>query len=69
MEDCVSPIQSVLIRELANLAITLAGKENQVLAFSAYYDHPVVEGVDPAQWEQRFRCNYDLPQANVSSVV
>ena len=52
------------IRELANLAITLAGKD-QVLAFSAYYDHPVVEGVDPALWEEWLHRNYTFPQANV----
>ena len=53
------------IREQANLAITLSGKENQVLAFSAYYDYPLVEGVDPALWEQWLHCDYALPQANV----
>lgn len=53
------------IRELANLSITLAGREDQVIAFAAYYDHPVVEGVDPALWEQWLHCNYNFPQANV----
>lgn len=53
------------VRERANLAITLAGKEDEVLAFAAFNDHPVVESVDPALWEQWLHSNYTFPLANV----
>ena len=54
-----------IIREKANLAITLAGKDENVLAFAAFYDHPLNKEVKQSEWESWFHVLCDCPQANV----
>ena len=52
-------------REKANLAITLAGKDEKVLAFAAFYDHPSVKKVEQSEWEEWLPTTCECPQANV----
>lgn len=55
-------------RERANLAITLAGKDDQVLAFGAFFDYPTSAScVDAANWEEWLQSNFQCQQANVGS--
>lgn len=39
------------LREKANLAVTVAGEEDQVLGHASFFDHPVGGLVDATQWE------------------
>ena len=52
-------------REKANLAITLAGKEDQVLAFAAFYDYPFIENVEQSKWEVWLSSVCQCPYGNV----
>ena len=57
-------------RERANLAITLAGKNDEVLAFGALFDYPAsASGVDSTRWEEWLHSNYECKLANVSYLV
>lgn len=41
-------------REKANLAVTLASEEGDVMAHASFFDHPVASLVDPPHWESFF---------------
>ncbi len=55
----------ILCSEKANLAVTLAGKDDKVLAFAAFYDHPSVKDVKQSEWEKWFHTVCQCSQANV----
>ncbi|XP_051955080.1 cilia- and flagella-associated protein 61 [Xyrauchen texanus] len=44
-------VNVIHLLEKANLAVTLSTTQNKVLAHAAFSDHPMVELVDPACWE------------------
>lgn len=48
------------------MAITLIGKDQEVLAFASFYDHPSVNNLMQSQWESWLHTNYTIPLANVS---
>lgn len=48
---CVVVVCAPALREKANLAVTVAGEEDQVLGHASFFDHPVGGLVDAAQWE------------------
>ena len=57
-------------RERANLAITLAGKDDEVLAFGALFDYPTsANTVDAANWEEWIHANFECKLANVRLCV
>lgn len=53
-------------REKANLAISLVNKDEKLLAFAAFYDHPCLPNVQQSEWEKWLKLTYNIPQANVN---
>ncbi|XP_034017806.1 cilia- and flagella-associated protein 61 [Thalassophryne amazonica] len=45
-------VNAVTLLEKANLAVTLANDQNQVLAHAAFFDYPAGDLVDQADWEE-----------------
>lgn len=46
-----SGVCPALVREKANLAVTVFNDQNQILAHASFLDHPAAELVDEALWE------------------
>ncbi|XP_049613499.1 cilia- and flagella-associated protein 61 isoform X2 [Syngnathus scovelli] len=49
--ELFGPIDVLQILEKANLAVTVAGEEGDVMAHAAFFDHPAAALVDPLHWE------------------
>lgn len=63
---CTTLIICMHFREKANLAISLVNKDEKLLAFAAFYDHPCLPNVQQSEWEKWLKLTYNIPQANVN---
>ncbi|XP_051909214.1 cilia- and flagella-associated protein 61 [Hippocampus zosterae] len=52
--ELFGPINVLQLLEKANLAVTLASEEGDVMAHASFFDHPVASLVDPPHWESFF---------------
>ncbi|XP_019751817.1 cilia- and flagella-associated protein 61 isoform X2 [Hippocampus comes] len=52
--ELFGPINVLQLLEKANLAVTLASEEGDVMAHASFFDHPVTSLVDPPHWESFF---------------
>lgn len=54
-----------ILREKANLAITISTEQNEVLAHAAFVDHPIGDLVDQASWEQLLLTHFNATNLTV----
>lgn len=52
-------------REKANLAVTVANEEDDIVAHASFLDHPVGELVDQADWELFLHQNFSTESCTV----
>lgn len=58
-----------ILREKANLAITISTERNEVLAHAAFVDHPIGELVDQASWEQLLHTHFNTTTFTVGRMM
>lgn len=63
------PFVCFLLREKANLAVTISTAKNEVLAYAAFVDHPIGDLVDQASWEQLLQTHFNATKFTVGKMM
>lgn len=58
-----------ILREKANLAVTISTAKNEVLAHAALVDHPIGDLVDQASWEQLLQTHFNTTKFTVGKMM
>lgn len=57
-----------LVREKANLAVTVLNHQNQILAHASFLDHPAAALVDQALWESYLHGHFSSDSCTVGII-